>query len=348
MKEKKHYNFIYLTNTPSFYKVNLCNEIAKTHSLLLVLYGYGSEAVNTVLNEGNKYNFDVKFIHCGDSHKRNKLKTFINLSSLMRSITYDKVLYAGWETMEYNIYSLFVPREKNVVICESTVWESTMSGIKGWIKRRFINHMGAALPSGKPHKELFTSINYDGTINITGSVGILNKGERKETVPNNPIRYIYVGRLIELKNVNMLIETFNKNGKPLTIAGQGVLEEELKAKANSNITFTGFVDNEKLGELYQAHDVFILPSYYEAWGLVVEEALYWGLPVIVSNKIGSYPDMVEPYKSGVVFQLSEEEGLEKAVTEMEKNYSLYKKNVHSINWEQREVEQIEAYTSLIK
>lgn len=46
---KKMYDFVYLTNTPSFYKLNLCNEIARTNSLLLVLYGYGSEAVNTIL-----------------------------------------------------------------------------------------------------------------------------------------------------------------------------------------------------------------------------------------------------------------------------------------------------------
>ena len=43
----KQYDFIYLTNTPSFYKARLCEELAKKHSVLLVLYGYGAEAVNT-------------------------------------------------------------------------------------------------------------------------------------------------------------------------------------------------------------------------------------------------------------------------------------------------------------
>lgn len=53
-----HYDFVYLTNTPSFYKLNLCNEIAKTHSLLLILYGYGSEAVNKELKASGNYKFD--------------------------------------------------------------------------------------------------------------------------------------------------------------------------------------------------------------------------------------------------------------------------------------------------
>lgn len=65
----KSYDFVYLTNAPSFYKLNLCNEIAKTHSLLIVLYGYGSEAVNKVMNESN-YDFDYKFINERDSNKR--------------------------------------------------------------------------------------------------------------------------------------------------------------------------------------------------------------------------------------------------------------------------------------
>ena len=53
----KQYDFIYLTNTPSFYKVRLCEELAKKHSVLLVLYGYGAEAVNTRLS-GNEGGFD--------------------------------------------------------------------------------------------------------------------------------------------------------------------------------------------------------------------------------------------------------------------------------------------------
>lgn len=344
---KREYDFVYLTNTPSFYKLNLCNEIAKTHSLLLVLYGYGAEAVNKDLSENNNYKFDIKFLHNGDSNKRNKLKVFFNLLSLMKSIKVKKVLYSGWLAPEYNMYSFISPKSKNVVINESTIWESTLSGLKGWIKRCIINRMGAALPSGAPHKELFTSTGYNGRINITGGVGLINKGIHKEHKPNTPLKYIYVGRLIEVKNISLLIETFNKNGKPLTIVGKGELEEELKAKANNNITFIGFVDNEKLSKIYQSHDVFILPSTYEPWGLVVEEALYWGLPVIVSNKIGSSIDMVQRYNSGEIFQLSESNGLENAISKIESNYNEYKNNVISIDWEERTKEQVNAYTSLI-
>lgn len=207
--------------------------------------------------------------------------------------------------------------------------------------------MGAALPSGKPHKELFTSIDFQGRINMTGSVGIFNKGPRKLAIKNSKLKYIYVGRLIDVKNVTLLIELFNQNSKSLTIVGQGILETKLKSMANSNIQFMGFIENNCLGKIYSEHDVFILPSKYEPWGLVVEEAIYWGLPVIVSNRVGSAIDMVKDLGTGCIFQSEDIDSLRLAVEDIESNYETYKKAVMKVNWDKRDKQQIEAYTSLL-
>lgn len=71
--------------------------------------------------------------------------------------------------------------------------------------------------------------------------------------------------------------------------------------AKDNIRFLGHVPNDSLPEIYERHDVFILPSRYEPWGLVVEEALFRGLPVIASDKVGSAADMVAALETGAVF-----------------------------------------------
>ena len=344
---KQYYDFVYLTNTPSFYKLNLCNEIAKSHNLMLVLYGYGSEAVNKVIDDSH-YDFDYKFINEGDSNKRNKLKTFVNLMRLMRRVKAKKIIYAGWMSPEYNLYSFISPKHKNVMVCESSIIDVSLQGWRGAIKRAIISRMGSALPSGRPHAELFKSIGFKGTVHITGSVGIFNKGKREAMKPNSPLKYIYVGRLVDVKNVGMLIDVFNANGKPLTIVGKGVMEKELKAKAYPNITFSGFIDNEQLGAVYQSHDIFILPSKYEPWGLVVEEAIYWGLPVIVSDHVGSHVDMVDDLGTGAVFKSDDIGSLNKAIADVEANYDKYKQNVMKVDWQSRDKQQIEAYTSLIE
>lgn len=343
---KKEYDFVYLTNTPSFYKLNLCNEIAQTHSLLLVLYGYGSEAVNKVLEASNDFDFDYYFLKKGDSNKRNFLYVFMRLLKLMRCIRCRKVLYAGWLAPEYNLYAFLSPKYRNVMVCESSILDVSMTGLSGWVKRKIINRMSAVLPSGKPHAQLFDKIGFKGEKHITGSVGIFYKPERRQKEIHTPLRYLYVGRLVAVKNVELLIDEFNHNGKPLTIVGSGILETELKDKAKSNISFTGFIENEKLGEVYQAHDVFILPSYYEPWGLVVEEALYWGLPVIVSNRVGSFIDMVKDINSGVIFDSSNIESLHQAITEMKIHFNEYYDNVRKIDWVQRDKNQVRAYDSL--
>ena len=344
---KKSYDLVYLTNTPSFYKLNLCNEIAKEHSLLLVLYGYGKEAVNKELTGLEGFNFDYYFLNNGDSNKRNKIKTFIRLLRLMSSIQYRKVIFAGWFALEYNLFAFISSKKKNAMVCESSIFDVSIKGISGWIKKMIINRMECVLPSGLPHAQLFDAIGFRGAKHITGSVGIFNKPVRKKKMTNKPLRYIFVGRLVAVKNVSMLIEEFNRNGKPLTIAGSGILKKELAARAHDNILFCGFIENEKLGEVYQSHDVLILPSYYEPWGLVVEEALYWGLPVIVSDRVGSSIDMVQNLGTGRIFKSGDPESLHEAINQIELNYDQYCANVQNIDWHQRDNAQIKAYTSLL-
>lgn len=345
---KKEYDFVYLTNTPSLYKLNLCNAIAKTHRVLLILYGYGSEAVNKRLEDSNDFDFDYYFLKKGDSNKRNFLYVFMRLLKLMRCIRCRKVLYAGWLAPEYNLYAFLSPKYRNVMVCESSILDVSMTGLSGWVKRKIINRMSAVLPSGKPHAQLFDKIGFKGEKHITGSVGIFYKPERRQKEIHTPLRYLYVGRLVAVKNVELLIDEFNHNGKPLTIVGSGILETELRNRAKPNISFTGFIENEKLGEVYQAHDIFILPSYYEPWGLVVEETLYWGLLVIVSNRVGSSVDMVQELKTGCIFESRNRNSLHTTIETMEQHFDEYQRNVWKIDWKERDKQQIQAYISLIE
>lgn len=315
--------------------------------MLLVLYGYGAEAVNTSLSDCKDWLFDYRFINEGDSNRRNKFATFINLVKLLTSIKYKKLIYAGWLAPEYNLLAFLTPRKRNAMVCESSIFDVSFNGLSGKIKKAIISRMGAVLPSGKPHDQLFQSIRFKGQKFTTGSVGIFDKQLRKEKQNHSPLRYIYVGRLIDVKNVSMLVDVFNKNGKPLTIVGTGILEDELRRKAKDNITFTGFIDNARVGEIYQNHDVLILPSYYEPWGLVVEEALYWGLPVIVSDRVGSSEDMVIDLYSGLVFKNNDCEDLQRCINRMEVVYQKYVRNVNAIDWNQRESDQVNAYLKLL-
>jgi glycosyltransferase involved in cell wall biosynthesis len=89
----------------------------------------------------------------------------------------------------------------------------------------------------------------------------------------------------------------------LVIAGWGGLEGETQAEARRlgvRIAWLGFVNQSLMGRVYAAADCLVLPSDIESWGLVVNEAMATGLPVVVSDRAGCAPDLIVPGETGEV------------------------------------------------
>ena len=124
------------------------------------------------------------------------------------------------------------------------------------------------------------------------------------------------------KNIKMLINTFcevekNKNSKDwgLIIVGDGPQKEELLKLVNNlelknDVFFIGAKSWKEVVDFYTISDVFILPSISEPWGLVVNEAMICGLPVIVSKRCGSYWDLVKEGINGFGFDPFNQKELE--------------------------------------
>ncbi|TNE53985.1 MAG: glycosyltransferase family 1 protein [Sphingomonadales bacterium] len=103
----------------------------------------------------------------------------------------------------------------------------------------------------------------------------------------------------------------------LAIVGTGELESELRREAdripNGCISFLGFVNQSQLPSLFAACDVFVLPSEFEAWGLVVNEAMCAGLPIICSRECGCSYDLVKDGVNGHVFDAGDVDALSEAL-----------------------------------
>jgi glycosyltransferase involved in cell wall biosynthesis len=88
----------------------------------------------------------------------------------------------------------------------------------------------------------------------------------------------------------------------LKIVGGGPQKELLKNMiGESNIELTDWLKYDKLPDLYASSSCFILPCIFEPWGLVVNEAMAAGLPVILSNEVGALPDLLEEDNNGWSF-----------------------------------------------
>lgn len=137
---------------------------------------------------------------------------------------------------------------------------------------------------------------------------VASLAKRNAETTSRPLRFMYAGRLIPRKGVDRLLQAFNQlcetHDVSLSIIGDGPLRDELMAlqsdQARSRTTWHGRVANEKVFECFAEADVFVLPSLYEPWGLVVNEAMAAGLPIIADRRCGAAIDLVEDGRTGRV------------------------------------------------
>lgn len=341
-------DFLIINNCPSFYKINLYNEISKKCKIHVIFIALTDQVVIET-DYKKQIEFSYSIIDERNIRQRNKFIVFGKILLLTLKMQYKYIIYGGYDLPELRLTLFFTKKNKNCLQAESSIKESRVKGFISIIKKILLTRISVVLPSGDLQTEVFSALNYNGRYIQTKGVGIFNKRERQLQKPKNKIfKYIYVGRLIDLKNLEFLIQEFNENGKYLTIVGTGNRDSELKKMANDNIHFMGFVPNKTVGDIYMSHDVFILPSLSEPWGLVVEEAIYWGLPVIVSNAVGCQKEMVIQPDTGIVFNLSDINGLKDAISEIEDKFDFYQKNVLAFDFKNRDMEQVNAYLEILR
>ena len=283
------YDFIIVTHIPVFYKVNLYNEIAKEMKILVIFIASNtnekrSEDFVTLENA----HFEYELLYEGNIQERNIRKNIFHLFLKLKKKKYKKIIVGGWDLMEYWYLAFTNPRLKNCSILESTINESKVDLIRANVKRLFLSRISTVFASGNLHEKLLKKLNYKGEIKITKGVGIINKPKINIIKRKYEKKYLFIGRLSKEKNIEMLVDIFNDlSDHTLTIIGTGPLEGYLKSKAKQNIKFIGQVVNQDLSNFFERNNILILTSIAEPWGLVIEEALYFGIPPIVSSSCGA-------------------------------------------------------------
>lgn len=348
---RSDYDFVFITHLPSFYKINLFNEIAKNVRVLVIFLGETSHERTADFVKGEKI-FDYLYLNTGDFEFRSRWASLWKLWRILHKLKYRLISVGAWDLPESWAAILCSPKKKNVIMQESSVFESELYGWKGLLKRLFAKRLSLALVSGRPQGRLMSAVGFDGSIVVTGGVGLANRAER--TV--KPYRrftgkFLYVGRLSSEKNLALLLRVFARSEMVnfhLTLVGNGPECESLQALAGSNVSLVGHVPNVRIQEVYESHDVFILPSLREPWGLVVEEALYYGLPVLASSKVGSVEDLILSYGAGLAFDPLSKNSLKQAIEAMAAQYERYADAARTIDFVSRDTVQVRVYVEAVR
>ncbi|AYO57050.1 hypothetical protein CO230_02235 [Chryseobacterium sp. 6424] len=337
------YNKIIITNLPAFYKINLFNKIAEKEKIFVVFTGRTAELRNNDFFKKELIRFNYI-----DLRDKSKIRRHLFLLKLFYTVNYKELILGGWDESLLWMAAFISPKKKNSVLVESSIYESKTKGVKGKIKSFFLKRAHCAYVSGRSQIQLLKALGFSGAIKKTKGVGLFNiqpqpSFERREMVKN----FLYVGRLSPEKNLPDLIRCFNElPNLNLHIVGFGPLDKDLKAIALQNIKFHGSVNNQQLHLYYQDFDVFILPSTSEVWGLVVEEALNNGMPVIVSNKVGCVEEVVIDHYNGLVFNVDVKYSLQDTILQMtELNiYNRLRYNISTMDFSKIATEQVKVYT----
>lgn len=138
--------------------------------------------------------------------------------------------------------------------------------------------------------------------------------------------FLYVGRLSAEKDLDTLLRSFERvaravAGARLKLVGGGPDQARLVAMAAQlecavRVEFAGSRSGDALRGEYLAATALVLPSRSEPWGLVVNEALHFGCPVVVSDRCGCVPELVEGSDCGIVFPCGDAETLSAALLEV--------------------------------
>lgn len=154
---------------------------------------------------------------------------------------------------------------------------------------------------------------------------------RASVASSSGVRFLFSGQLIPRKGADVLIRAFEQvcqrdPNATLTLLGDGPhhtrYRQLVSPEWRDRIRFAGFRQPGELPAAFAEADVFVLPSRYDGWGVVVNEALAAGMPIITTSTVGSAADLVEPGRNGFVVLPGDAASLADAMTQFTRRPAL--------------------------
>ncbi|MEI3327412.1 MAG: glycosyltransferase family 4 protein [Thomasclavelia sp.] len=299
---------LFLTNIPFPYRVDFFNELGKLCKLTVLFER--RQATDREWNVDKNLNYKAVFLK-GKSIGHDTAICFEVLRHLNKK--YDRIIVGGYSTptgmlaIQYlnlkkipfylNCDGGYIKHERKInylikkyFISKATYWLST-----GKETSQYLLHYGAK--KEKIYVYPFTSLYKKDILNKP-----LNEVEKellknKLSISDKKI-VIFVGQMIYRKGIDVLLKAIYKLPKNISfyIVG-GKPTEEYQKYINeyhlNNVFFFEFMDKKHLFQFYQISDIFVLPTREDIWGLVVNEAMANGLPVITTNKCVAGKELIK-------------------------------------------------------
>lgn len=255
--------------------------------------------------------------------------------AVMRDVFRNKsalVVIPGYHRLEYwgMLWACIILRRKRAVFCDSTARDNTKIRFKEMAKSFFFQHCQGFFCYGTRSKDYIQSYGIDPKLiyspcqaaalpHAYDAASILRRYRTSPRCDWESPTFLFVGRLSKEKGLEDLLAAFRSVLQQLPkanllLAGPGSERDGLESLAaawglGSSATFLGSQTPEQIGDLLQSSTALVLPSRKEPWGLVVNEALSYGCPVVVSDVCGCIPELVLNGVTGYAFAAGDVDAL---------------------------------------
>jgi len=294
---------LFFSNIPNPYQIEFITELqkhAKVRSHFLRPRGKNQD---WQLPVGNYHIANFRY---RPTHFKNFKQTFTSFDP-------DIVLITGY-ALPLSTYALYLCQRYHKPVIhwlERPLPHGPLNHLKKLYTRIRLSSTALTLAIGKQalahYQPLFNGpiINFPYNLDLQPYFTIKRHHQSSETKPG-PIKILFSGQFIHRKNVLNLVKAARQipadHPFTLTLIGSGELKDELRDLSDNDrrINLPGFIQPEKLPDIFREHDVFILPGHHDGWGVVITEAMAAAMPIIGTKEIGAINDYIKHQDNGFI------------------------------------------------
>ncbi|MEA5593444.1 glycosyltransferase family 4 protein [Rivularia sp. UHCC 0363] len=328
---------VILTEIISPYRIPPFNYLAQDEEIDLTVFFFAeTESRRSWLVEKEKIQFSYQVLwglQLGKSYQ--SAPVFLNPDVIYQLWKQqpDVIICGGWHHFTHWLALMYAQMTKTPLLIwsESTLKdERILSSIKYKLKEWIVNQADGYIIPGKAQKNYLAELGArEDRIwtapNAVDSVFFANEAQYyrqqkailKEKLDIAGCVILYVGRLIDEKGIPELLEAFTKLSPQkqvtLVIVGDGSRSQNYHSYTQQNqldnVVFAGFQPQTALPQYYGIADIFVFPTRSDTWGLVLNEAMAAGLPIVCSDAAGAAPDLVVNGENGYLIPVGDVEKL---------------------------------------
>lgn len=306
---------LFLTNCPAPYRVKFFNELSKYCDLTVAFEMANAKNRDRDWKSQEEYQFREIFMK---SRFQKEEGAFCpEIKKYIKEFRNDTIIVGGYSTPT-GMYSITYMKNHRIpfILNSDGGMIKNDSGIKAWVKQFFIGSASAWLSTGtwctqylahygaengKIYEYPFTSVKES---DITGVSEEQKQLLRAQLGIKEDKMILYVGSFIYRKGVDILLDAcWDMENTALVLVGGTDISSfvpEARENPKAHIYLEGFKSEDEVKKYYQAADVFVLPTREDIWGLVVNEAMAAGLPVITTDHCGAGLELIEDGVNGYI------------------------------------------------